>query len=115
MKKITLAITLVTFANIVAAGGLTDPKVIPPPMVGNGTECEDENKGAESGYSGAFNHYHIALGQSAEKAAKSAKNALSAHAEAQAQTCNTNTKAVTDGNGHAVRDGDGAVVTNTPT
>ena len=55
MKKITLAITLVTFANIVAAGGLTDPKVIPPPMVGNGTDCEDENKGAESGYSGAFN------------------------------------------------------------
>ena len=110
MKKIALAITLITFANIATAGGLTDPKVLPPLMIGKATACKDQSQNPKTGYIAAFNHYFIALGQSTEKATQSAKNALAAHAKARIQTCNSNTKALTDGNGHAVSDGDGRVL-----
>ena len=115
MKTNALAITLITLANIATAGGLTDPEVLSPPMIVKATACKDQSQNSKTGYAAAFNHYSIALGQSTAKATRSAKNALAAHKKAQIQTCNSETKAVTDGNGHAVSDGNGGVLINSPT
>jgi len=59
-------------------------------------------------------HYKLAVGQSTKQAENSATNAVIAHQQARLQTFNANARAVTDGVGHGVRDGNGKFVINAP-
>ena len=114
MKPNILALSFLALASPAMSGGLTDPEVVPLVMIKEVTICEAKLLIKNSDYNGAFFHYSFALGQSEAEAAKSAENAIRAHAEARAQTCNPKAKAVIDRNGYAVREINGNVVVNLP-
>ena len=76
--------------------------------------CSDINPVNASDYSRSYLHYKLAVGQSTKQAENSATNAVIAHQQARLQTFNANARAVTDGVGHGVRDGNGKFVINAP-
>ena len=114
MKPNILALSFLVLTSPAVSGGLTDPEVVPQIMIKDAIICEDKLTIKKSDYTGAFFHYSLALDQSEKKAAKSAENAIRAHAEARVQTCNPKAKAVIDRNGYAIRERNENVVVNLP-
>ncbi len=99
--------------GLLETSGLNDPEVTSPFMASK-ILCSDINPVNASDYSQSYLHYKLAVGQSTNQAENSATNAVIAHQQARLQTCNANAKAVTDGVGHGVRDGNGNIVINAP-
>ena len=114
MKPNIFALSFLLLASPAMSGGLTDPEVVPQIMIKELIICEDKLTIKKSDYSGAFLHYYLALDQSDKEAAKSAENAIRAHAEARVQTCNPKAKAVIDHKGYAIREKNENVVVNLP-
>ena len=100
-------------AGLLVASGLKDPEVTSP-FTTSTILCSDITPINASDYSRSYLHYKLAVGQSTKQAENSATNAVIAHRQARLQTCNANARAVTDGVGHGVRDGNGNIVTNVP-
>ncbi len=119
--KISLTVSVLSLClahKLMASGllftsGLDDPEVRSP-FVKATILCSDINQKNNSDYIRAYLHYKLAVGQGIKQAENSATNAVLAHQQARLQTCNANAKAVTDGVGHAVRDGNSNVVINLP-
>ena len=100
-------------SGLLVTSGLDDPD-IKSPFMKAAILCSDINQKNDSDYFRSYLHYKLAVGQSIKQAENSATNAVLAHQQARLQTCNANAKAVTDGIGHAVRDGNGNIVINVP-
>ena len=121
IMKIVLSYSVFAFClanSLMASGllltsGLDDPEVSSPFMTST-ILCSDINPKNGVDYSRSYLHFHLALGQSTKWAEISAANAVLSHQQARLQTCNANAKAVTDGLGHAVRDGNSNIVINVP-
>ena len=100
-------------SGLLLTSGLDDPEVRSPFMIST-IHCNEINPKNIFDYSRSYLHFHLALGQSIKKAENSATNAVLSHQQARLQTCNEKAKAVTNGSGHAVRDGNGNIVINVP-
>ena len=119
--KIVLSYSVFAFClanSLMASGllltsGIDDPEVSSPFMTST-ILCSDINPKNGFDYSRSYLHFHLAVGQSTKRAENSAANAVLSHQQARLQNCNANVKAVTDGLGHAVRDGNGNIVINVP-
>ena len=106
-------------ANSLMASGLletsaVDDPEVRSPFITSTVLCSDINPRNGFDYSRSYLHYHLALGQSIKQAEVSATNVVTSHQQARIQTCDAIAKAVTDGLGHPVRDGNGNVVINLP-
>ena len=95
--------------GLLVTSGLNDPEVASPFMASK-ILCSYIDPINASDYSRSYLHYKLAVGQSTKQAENSATNAVIAHQQARRQTCNANARAVTDGVGHGVRDGNGNIV-----
>ena len=100
-------------SGLLLTSGLDDPEVRSPFMRST-IHCNEINPKNIFDYSRSYLHFHLAVGQSIKKAENSATNAVLSHQQARLQTCNEKAKAVTDGSGRAVRDGNGNIVINVP-
>ncbi len=100
-------------SGLLVTSSIDDPEVTSPlntpPLL-----CGDISHKNEYDYFRAYLHYKLAVGQSIKQAENSASNAVLSHQKARLQTCNTNAKAVTDGVGDGVSDGNGNIVINVP-
>jgi hypothetical protein len=99
--------------GLLETSGLNDPEVTSPFMAPK-ILCSEINPVNAFDYSRSYLHYKLAVGQSTKQAENSATNAVIAHQQARLKTCNANARAVTDGVGHGVRDGNGNMVINAP-
>ena len=100
-------------SGLLLTSGLDDPDVRSP-FITSTIHCNDINLKNSFDYSRSYLHFRLAVGQSKKQAENSAANAELSHRQARLQTCNAKAKAVTDGLGHAVRDGNGDIVINVP-
>ena len=100
-------------SGLLVTSVLDDPE-IRSPFTKATILCSDISPKNDSDYFRSYLHYKLAVGQSIKQAENSATNAVLAHQQARLQTCNANAKAVTDGLGHAVSDGNGNIVINVP-
>ena len=97
--------------GLLVTSGLVDPEVTSPFMASK-ILCSDIDPINASDYSRSYLHYKLAVGQSTKQAENSAIYAVLAHLKARLQIWNANARAVTDGFGHGVRDGNGNIVIN---
>ena len=105
-KHITIASTTLYFCSmgIAWASGLEEPEVLAP-ILSPTQPCNLYVVTYENDYERALFHYTMAVGQETQIAQLSASNMVRSHQAARLQTCDTKTKAVTDGSGNPVRDG----------
>ena len=93
------------------ASGLEEREVLSP-IVSPIQPCKISLVTNENDYERHLFHYTLAVGQETQTAQASASNMVRSHQAARLQSCNQNARAVTDGDGHPVRDGFFEIVIN---
>ena len=93
------------------ASGLEEPEVLSP-IISPIQPCKISVVTNETDYDRAMFHYTFAVGQETQTVQDSASNMVRSHQAARLQSCIQNARAVTDGHGHPVRDGNFQIVIN---
>ena len=93
------------------ASGLEEPEVLSP-IISPIQPCKISVVTNETDYDRAMFHYTFAVGQETQTVQDSASNMVRSHQAARLQSCIQNARAVSDGHGHPVRDGNFQIVIN---